>query len=109
MRPSAFLVNTSRGAIVDESALTRVLGEKAIAGAALDVFVTEPLPATHPFTRLENLVMTSHLAWPTDLTYSNFSDDCARQIQKYLSGDFSGVENPEALQRKPQRIQRGDL
>ena len=105
MRPSAFLVNTSRGAIVDESALARVLAENAIAGAALDVFVTEPLPPTHPFTRLENLVMTSHLGWPTDLTYSDFSDDCAHQIKKYLAGDYGRVENPEALKRKPQRLQ----
>ena len=105
MRPSAFLVNTSRGAIVDETALARILVEHAIAGAALDVFVTEPLPASHPFTKLDNLVMTSHLGWPADLTYSNFSDDSAYKIEKYLNGDFSNLENPEALKRKPQRLQ----
>ncbi len=104
MRPTAYLVNTSRGAIVDEAALARLLGERALAGAALDVFVQEPLPAGHPFTRLDNLVMTAHLGWPTDLTYRTFSDDCARQIRKYLEGDYAEVQNPEALARRPRRL-----
>jgi phosphoglycerate dehydrogenase-like enzyme len=108
MRPSAFLVNTSRGAIVDEAALGRVLAEKAIAGAALDVFVEEPRPARHPFMQLTNLVMTSHLGWPTDLSYNSFADDSAHQIQKYLAGDYSSVVNPEALKRKPQRLRQAD-
>ena len=103
MRPSAYLVNTSRGAIVDEAALAQALGKNEIAGAALDVFVNEPLPATHPFTKLDNLVMTSHLGWPTDLTYDTFAEDSARQIEKYLAGDYSSVENPEALTRRPKR------
>ena len=106
MRPSAYLVNTSRGAIVDEQALARVLAENTIAGAALDVFVEEPLPAAHPFTRLDNVVMTSHLGWPTDLTYDTFASDCAEQIQKYLAGDYGSVKNPEALKRRPQRLRR---
>jgi phosphoglycerate dehydrogenase-like enzyme len=104
MRPTAYLVNTSRGAIIDENALARVLAENAIAGAALDVFVQEPLPSGHPFTSLPNLVMTSHLGWPTDLTYNTFADDCACQIRKYLAADYSSVENPQALARKPQRL-----
>jgi len=62
--------------------------------AALDVFVQEPLPAAHPFTRLENAVMTCHLGWPTDLTYSAFTDDCGRQIEMGLRGDRSRVDNP---------------
>lgn len=106
MRPTAYLVNTSRGAIVDEAALARVLAENAIAGAALDVFVEEPLPAAHPFKRLENVVMTCHLGWPTDLTYSGFTEDCARQIEMYLRGDYSRVENLEALKNRPQRLLR---
>ena len=104
MRPSAYLVNTSRGAIVDEHALARVLAENAIAGAALDVFVEEPLPAAHPFTRLDNVVVTSHLGWPTDLTYDTFASDCSHQIQNYLGGDYRSVKNPEALKRRPQRL-----
>ncbi|MBI2815974.1 MAG: D-2-hydroxyacid dehydrogenase family protein [Acidobacteria bacterium] len=104
MRRTAYLVNTSRGAIVYENALARLLAENAIAGAALDVFVSEPLPAAHPFTQLSNVVMTSHLGWPTDLTYDTFSEDCARQIGKYLAGDYSAVQNPESLIRKPNRL-----
>jgi phosphoglycerate dehydrogenase-like enzyme len=101
MKPTAYLVNTARGAIVDEAALVRVLGEGAIAGAALDVFVQEPLPADHPLTRLENVVLTPHLGWPADLTYQEFAIDCAEQIEKYLRGDCSTVLNPESLERRP--------
>lgn len=104
MKRSAYLINTSRGAIVDEDALARVLSEKAIAGAALDVFVKEPLPASHPFTRLDNLVMTAHLGWPTDLSYTAFTDDCARQIKRYLTGDYSHIANPDALKQKQNRL-----
>jgi phosphoglycerate dehydrogenase-like enzyme len=105
MRPSAYLVNTSRGAIIDELALARMLAANRIAGAALDVFVEEPLPPGHPFTGLPNLVLTSHLGWPTDLTYNTFAADCAHQIRKYLGGDYSGLENPEVLKGRPQRLQ----
>jgi phosphoglycerate dehydrogenase-like enzyme len=106
MRPAAYLVNTSRGAIVDEAALARVLADEAIAGAALDVFGEEPLPAEHPFTRLENVVLTAHLGWPTDLTYKTFAEDSAHQIGKYLAGDYSSLENPEAVARRPERLRR---
>jgi phosphoglycerate dehydrogenase-like enzyme len=101
MRPTAYLVNTSRGAIIDEVALANILAENMIAGAALDVFVEEPLPPTHFFTRLPNLVMTSHLGWPADFTYNTFATDCTHQIQKYLGGDYRNVENPDALKRRP--------
>jgi phosphoglycerate dehydrogenase-like enzyme len=101
--PSAYLVNTARGAIVDEAALVRVLGESAIAGAALDVFAEEPLPAGHPLTRLDNVVLTPHLGWPTDLTYTQFTTGAADQILAYLSGDYQYLVNPEALTRRLQR------
>jgi phosphoglycerate dehydrogenase-like enzyme len=102
MRPTAYLVNTARGAIVDEAALVRVLQDGALAGAALDVFVEEPLPPDHPLTRLDNVVLTPHLGWPVDLTYQEFAEDCADQILKYLRGDYRTVLNPEALaKRKP--------
>jgi phosphoglycerate dehydrogenase-like enzyme len=100
MRPTAYLVNTSRGAIVDEAALARVLAEGTIAGAALDVFVEEPLPAGHPLASLDNVVLTPHLGWPTDLTYATFADDCAQQILAYLAGDYRNVVNPDALARR---------
>ena len=74
MKPSAYLINTARGAIVDEIALVKVLKEQAIAGAALDVFVEEPLPKNHPLTQLDNVVLTPHLGWPTDSGFEGFAE-----------------------------------
>jgi D-3-phosphoglycerate dehydrogenase len=65
MKPSAILINTARGAIVDESALLAALSSDRIAGVGLDVFETEPLPEGHPLTRLENVVLTPHSAGVT--------------------------------------------
>jgi phosphoglycerate dehydrogenase-like enzyme len=62
MKPSAILINTARGPIVEEAALLQALTEGGIAGAGLDVFDTEPLPAGHPLTKLSNVVMTPHAA-----------------------------------------------
>jgi lactate dehydrogenase-like 2-hydroxyacid dehydrogenase len=62
MKPNAVIVNTSRGAIVDEHALIKALQERRIMGAGLDVFVMEPLPRDHPFIRMENVIMTPHWA-----------------------------------------------
>jgi len=68
MKPSAILVNTARGAIVDEDALVSALEAGRIAGAGLDVFVTEPLPAGHAFTKLDNVVLSPHVAASTPET-----------------------------------------
>ena len=63
MKTSAYLINCSRGPIVDEDALTTALASGSLAGAALDVFTTEPLPAEHPFRRFPNVIITPHAAW----------------------------------------------
>lgn len=84
MKPSAFFVNTARGAIADEAALVRMLQERAIAGAALDVFTEEPLPADHPLLKLDNVVLTAHLGWPTDSTYAGFAEAAVRRVEEYL-------------------------
>jgi D-3-phosphoglycerate dehydrogenase len=63
MKPTAYLVNTSRGPIVDEQALLETLREKRIAGAGVDVFSVEPLPLDHPFRKLDNMVITPHLGY----------------------------------------------
>lgn len=84
MRPTAFFVNTARGAIADEAALVKLLQERAIAGAALDVFSEEPLPADHPLLALDNVVLTAHLGWPTDSTYAGFAEAAVRRVEEYL-------------------------
>src|SRR6266702_2558450 len=66
MKPTAYLVNTARGPIVDEMALLETLRQKKIAGAAIDVFSVEPLPVDHPFRKLDNLVLTPHLGYATE-------------------------------------------
>ena len=99
--PRAVLVNTARGAIVDEAALARVLEERALGGAALDVFIEEPLPADSPLRKLDNVVMTPHLGWPADLTYRYMAEAVVRIVEGYLDGSHDRALNPEALQQRP--------
>src|SRR5689334_23062600 len=63
-RPTSYLINTARGAIVDETALVEMLQTSLLAGAALDVYHEEPLPADHPLRRLDNVILTPHVGWP---------------------------------------------
>jgi phosphoglycerate dehydrogenase-like enzyme len=86
MKPSAVLINTARGPIVDEHALVEALRDRRIAGAGLDVFDTEPLPAGHPLTRLPTVVLTPHLGWPTDRKYEQFADAAADVLLAWLDG-----------------------
>jgi phosphoglycerate dehydrogenase-like enzyme len=97
MKKSAYLVNTARGAIVDETALVKVLKENAIAGAALDVFVEEPLPQNHPLLELDNVVLAPHLGWPTDLSFEHFAENAVTNILDYMDGKLTRALNPEAL------------
>jgi len=86
MKPDAWLVNTSRGPIVDEAALIDVLTRKAIAGAALDAYVPEPLPANHPFRTLPNLIATPHIGYVTEDTYRIFYGETVENIAAFLAG-----------------------
>lgn len=86
MRPGAYLVNTSRGPIVDESALVEALRQGTIAGAALDVFNEEPLPANHALLTAPNLVLTPHLGYVTQENYTVFYGDVVEDITAFLDG-----------------------
>jgi D-3-phosphoglycerate dehydrogenase len=100
MKKSAYLVNTARGAIVDETALVKALKENTIAGAALDVFVEEPLPKNHPLLELENVVLAPHLGWPTDSGFEGFAENAVTNILDYMDGKLTRALNPEALKNR---------
>jgi phosphoglycerate dehydrogenase-like enzyme len=86
MKRTAYLVNTSRGPIVEEAALIRALREGTIAGAGLDVYDTEPLPAGHPFLSLPNTVLAPHLGYVTEETYRVFFGQALEDVQAFLRG-----------------------
>jgi phosphoglycerate dehydrogenase-like enzyme len=86
MRPSAFLINTSRGPIVTEVALIAALREKKIAGAGLDVFDVEPLPLDHPFRKMDNVVITPHLGYVSLQNYRTFYAAIVEDIRAWLDG-----------------------
>ncbi|PJJ55790.1 D-2-hydroxyacid dehydrogenase family protein [Compostimonas suwonensis] len=84
MKPTAYLVNTSRGPLVDEAALIEVLERRAIAGAALDVYDTEPLPAGHPFRTLDDVVATGHIGFVTQSSYRAFYGGTVANLVEWL-------------------------
>ena len=84
--PDGYLVNTSRGPIVDEDALVAALREHRVAGAALDVFDVEPLPAGHPLRTQPNALVTPHIGYVTRGTYANFYGDAVAGILAWLDG-----------------------
>lgn len=84
MKPSARLVNTSRGPIVDEAALVEVLRKRHIAGAAIDVFDVEPLPQGHALRQLDNVVATPHIGYVSRDLYRVFYQDTVANIAKWL-------------------------
>ena len=100
MKKTAYLINTARGAIVEEEALARILRDGVIAGAALDVFVEEPLPQTSPLLQLNNLVLTPHLGWPTDSGFEGFAENAVINILDYMDGKLTRALNPQALKNR---------
>jgi D-3-phosphoglycerate dehydrogenase len=86
MKKSAYLINTARAPIVDQAALLKALQEKKIGGAGLDVFEVEPLPAGHPFRKLDNVVLTPHLGYVSEQNYKVFFVDIVEDIRAWLDG-----------------------
>lgn len=87
MKRSAYLINTSRGPLVDEKALIDALTERRIAGAGLDVFWTEPLPKEHIVRQLDNVVLTPHLGYVTDENLKKFYENALKNIRSWIAGE----------------------
>ncbi|HEX4220014.1 MAG TPA: D-2-hydroxyacid dehydrogenase family protein [Acidimicrobiales bacterium] len=86
MKPTASLINTSRGPLVSEAALVAALRAGRIAGAGLDVFDPEPLPPDHPLCSMDNVVLTPHLGYVTEGTYASFFTQIVEDVRAYLEG-----------------------
>ena len=97
MKPTAYLINTARGPIVDEAALVQALQARTIAGAGLDVFDQEPLPSGHPLTVLDNTILVPHVGYVTREQYQVRYRDTVEDVAAYLRGEPLRVLNPEAL------------
>ena len=100
MKPTAYLINTSRGPIVDEAALVEALSSRRIAGAGIDVYWTEPPPADHPLRAMDNVTLSPHLGYVTRETLHAFYSDSIEAVAAFLDGSPIRIANPEALERR---------
>jgi phosphoglycerate dehydrogenase-like enzyme len=87
MKPTAYIVNTARGPIIDEAALLEVLQQRKIAGAGIDVFSVEPLPVDHPFRKLDNMVITPHLGYATAEVFGGHYAQMVEGIDAWIKGE----------------------
>ena len=105
MKPSAYLVNTSRGEAIDEAALYRALKEKRIAGAALDSFAVEPLPDDSPLRQLDNVILTPHRVGHTQDAFASFPPAAVENITRILRGEPPlYCKNPEVIPAWQRRL-----
>jgi D-3-phosphoglycerate dehydrogenase len=106
MKPTAFVINTSRGNVIDEAALIAALESGQLAGAGLDTFATEPPLTDNPLLRLPNVIVTPHIAAQTEHANNNMGDMAAKNLLSYLRGeiyDEPSVMNPNVLQQSARR------
>lgn len=107
MKPHALLVNASRGAVIDETALAQALAEGWIGGAALDVFTEQPLARAHPFLGLPNVLLTPHAAGLTQEASRRMSEGTAQEVLRLLAGKRpENLVNPEIWERALERRAR---
>jgi phosphoglycerate dehydrogenase-like enzyme len=106
MRPGAVLVNTARGAIVDEAALVEALHGGRLAGAGLDVFATEPLSPDHPLRSAPNVVLTPHIGWKVEEVFAEWAEIAAEQLAAWLAGRLPAAEvlDPAAVEVPRDRL-----
>jgi phosphoglycerate dehydrogenase-like enzyme len=106
LRPGAVLVNTARGAIVDEQALVEALRGGRLAGAGLDVFAIEPLPPDHPLRTAPNVVLTPHIGWKVEEVFAEWAEIAAEQLAAWLAGRLppSEVLDPSAVEVPRDRL-----
>jgi phosphoglycerate dehydrogenase-like enzyme len=105
MKPSAYLINTARGGLVDEAALIRALQMKRIAGAALDTFAVEPLPMDSPLRKQDNVVLTPHMVGHTRDAFDTFVSTAVQNITRILEGQPPvHCKNPHTLARWRERL-----
>jgi phosphoglycerate dehydrogenase-like enzyme len=97
MKPTAYLINTARGPLVDEVALIEALRHRRIAGAGLDVFEQEPIDPGNPLLHLDNVVCTPHIGFVTQETYEQMLGGAVENILNYLDGHPTNVQNPQAI------------
>jgi len=101
MKPTAYLINTARGPLIEEEALVAALQANRIAGAALDVYDVEPLPKEHPLRSCENAVLSPHMGFVTRDAYHLFFSQAVEAIDQYLQGKVpQRALNPDAIARR---------
>ena len=105
MRPGALLVNVSRGPVVDDAALIEALSAGRIGGAALDVFVTQPLPPDHPYFGFDNVIVTPHMAGITEESMMRMGVGAAEEAIRVLQGELPvNLRNPEVVEHYRRRF-----